>query len=244
MKVAIVTGVSKGLGTYIAKGMLASNIHVFGASRSDNPTLNDIAKKQNMNYTFIPTDLTLEEEVQQLIKKIKDELNGKQLEYLYVINNAAMLSPIYRAENISDDSLQSHFQIDVMTPMMLLNSFLKEAMAKGFPLIGVNISSGAAEQPFSGWSPYCSSKASINMYTKTVSLEQNELKTNNKMIAFSPGIMDTSMQEEIRNTSEENFSNVEKFKQFKQNNRLIHPKIVANILVRILNNPQTIHNGK
>src|SRR5690625_5223675 len=156
MKVAIVTGVSKGLGKYIAKGMLASNTHVFGTSRSENKTLQDVSKKHNMNYIFIPADLCSTDEVQQLIEKLQAELSGKKLECLYVINNAAMLTPISRSENIFDHDLQRHFQINVMTPMMLLNFFIKDSMENQYPIIGVNISSGAAEKPISGWSAYCS----------------------------------------------------------------------------------------
>src|SRR5690625_21303 len=244
MKVAIVTGVSRGLGKYIAKGMLSSNIHVYGTSRSENKLLKDVAKKQNVDYTFFPADLSSTKDVQQLIDQIKEKLDRKKLACLYVINNAAIVSPVRRSENILPEELQSHFQINVMTPMMLLNSFVKEAMEKDFPIIGVNISSGAAERPISSWGPYCSAKASIEMYTKTFALEQDERKTDNKIIAFSPGIMDTAMQEEIRSTPEKHFSNVEKFRQYKQTNKLIQPQRVANILISILNSPKTIYNGK
>src|SRR5690625_3829310 len=174
MKIAIVTVVSKGLGTYIAEGMLHSNIHVIGTSRSDNKNLKELANNYNLKYTFFPADLCSVDDVSSLIERIKETLCRRKLTCLYVINNAAIVSPVNRAETIVNHELQRHIQINIATPMMLINTFLKEALEKDYRFIGVTISSGAANQPFSGWSAYCSAKASMNMYTRVVALEQEE----------------------------------------------------------------------
>src|SRR5699024_12833001 len=110
-------------------------------------------------------------------------------------------------------------------------------------IYGVTITSGAAERPIYGWSAYGSSKASMNMYTKTVALEQASLQTGNKIIAFSPGIMDTEMQQTIRMSDPTAFQDVDTFRHYKKNDQLQDPQIVGEILVNILLNETGIKNG-
>jgi len=127
---------------------------------------------------------------------------------------------------------------------VLTNLLLQRATENEVTLLCANVTSGAAERPVYGWSAYCSTKASINMYTKTVALEQDELKTGNKVIAFSPGIMDTAMQEKIRASSPEEFAEVDKFRDYKKNNILKDTDAVGGVLVDILTDETSVQNGK
>src|SRR5690625_5748465 len=106
--------------------------------------------------------------------------------------------------------------------MGLMNECLRISAAKELSFYGVNITSGAANRPIYGWSAYCSTKALINRYTETVALEQHTLKTENKVFAFSPGVMDTNMQAEIRSTDSASFKDVEQFIQYKKDDQLRH----------------------
>lgn len=81
------------------------------------------------------------------------------------------------------------------------------------------------------------------MYTKTVALEQDELGTENKIIAFSPGIMDTDMQSMIRSSSKEQFTEIERFKDYKTNKSLRNTDIVAGVLIDIITD-EDVKNGK
>jgi len=137
-----------------------------------------------------------------------------------------------------------HYQINVIAPTTIINELLTDTSNENYQLVGVNITSGAAERAISGWSAYCSSKASINMYTKTVAIEQDEKNTGHKIIAFSPGIMDTAMQERIRKSSEDSFIDVDRFRQYKENNHLKETDLVGGILVDLLTDESTIENGK
>src|SRR5690625_5452847 len=127
--------------------------------------------------------------------------------------------------------------------MIMINYFLQKGIAFGVPIHGATITSLAAERPVYGWSAYCSTKASINMYTKTVGLEQEVEGTENKVFAFSPGVMDTNMQAEIRSRTKEQFKDVESFRQYKERNALRDPKKVGQILVKLLLD-EKIENGK
>jgi len=57
MKLAIVTGVSKGLGASVAELFLKSNISLIGISRTENDELKKIAGSHNTAYEHLSADL-------------------------------------------------------------------------------------------------------------------------------------------------------------------------------------------
>lgn len=244
MRYAVVTGVSQGLGESIANILMESGIHVAGVSRSKNDSLHDVAAQNNVSYQHYSCDLGNMEEVQKTFQQISDALFSQDPETVFLINNAAVLEPVDQSMNINSTDLAYHIQVNTVAPMVLTNLFLQKSTEMDVPFIGTTISSGAAERPVFGWSAYCTSKASVNMYTKTAALEQEEMKTEHKIIAFSPGIMDTQMQEKIRASSKDEFVEVDTFRDYKNNNLLKRTDAVAGVLVDILSDESSIENGK
>ncbi|MBR3118689.1 (S)-benzoin forming benzil reductase [Oceanobacillus profundus] len=239
MKYAIVTGVSKGLGESIAKLFIDLNIHVIGLSRSTNNQL----ENHGDLFTHISCDLANINTLDSVCDEISDVIFWEEATTVYLVNNAATVEPIAQSMHIKTTDLTKHVNLNTIAPMAITNYFLKKTTEKGVQLISVVITSGAAEKPSYGWSAYCSTKASVNMYTKTAALEQEELENGHKIIAFSPGIMDTNMQEKIRSSSEDEFADVEKFKEFKDNNLLKDTDLVGGVVVDILTDDD-VENGK
>ncbi len=242
MNYAIVTGVSKGLGASAASYLLESDIHVIGISRTDNDGLYVLAEENGVQYEHIVCDLGNMDELMETINQIKKQLMQTEVNQLFLVNNAAVVEPIKTADEIEPSTLQHHYQVNVIAPMMLMNACI--ALCQEASFIGVNISSGAADRPIYGWSAYCSSKASINRYTETIALEQEEKNTGHKVIAFSPGIMDTAMQEQIRATDQADFKDVATFQGYKKENMLSKTDAVASVLVDIMTDEVNIENGK
>src|SRR5699024_1384021 len=181
MTIAIVTGASRGLGKSVATFLLESNIHVFALNRTNNEELQDVASQNGVTYTFFETDLSNQTDLEKSIEQIKGKLAMMDsFSQVYVVNNAAIVQPIKKSMHIAPSELVKHFDINVLAPMILLNEVLRYATVEGFQCIGVNIASGAADSPYYGWSAYCSSKASLKMYTETVALEQEKLGSNHK----------------------------------------------------------------
>lgn len=244
MKFAIVTGVSKGLGETIASLFIEAKVNVLGISRTVNETLAQLAKKHGTMYKHYACDLGNTSEIEKTMEAMSQTIFEHEPSTVIVVNNAAVLDPIDQARNINGRDLAYHVHVNTVAPMMLINYFLKQASEKEAGFIGVTVTSGAAERPVFGWSAYCSTKASINMYTETVALEQKEQKTEHKVIAFNPGIMDTNMQEKIRSSSEEQFADVNRFKGYKENNELKDAMTVGGVLVDIILDETNIDNGK
>lgn len=242
-KFAVVTGDSRGLGKAVSSLFLESGIGVIGLSRNRNLELEEIAEENHCFYKHLPMDLANIQSIEENFPAIADTLLEQEATTVYLINNAASVEPIERAENVKQTDLLRHFQLNAVAPMTLTNLLLKFASEKGMLLRIAMITSGAAVRPTSGWSAYCSSKASINMYTQTVALEQDETNTGHKIIAFSPGIMDTEMQAVIRSSSASAFSGVKTFQQYKENNALRNPALIASVLIDILFDEGMV-NGK
>ncbi|RYG72881.1 (S)-benzoin forming benzil reductase [Lentibacillus lipolyticus] len=244
MRFAVVTGVSKGLGESAAKLLMESGVHVIGVSRNLNNSLNDFAEANNITYQHYSCDLGDIEKAEELAKEISHSVFSHDPETVYLINNAAVLEPIDQSMNLQSADLAYHIRVNTTAPMVLMNIFLKEAAAKDVRFIGTTITSGAAERPVYGWSAYCTSKASVNMFTRTAALEQEELNTASKVIAFSPGVMDTNMQEQIRTSDADAFKDVDNFREYKRNNLLKDTDVVGGVLVDILTDETNIINGK
>jgi benzil reductase ((S)-benzoin forming) len=133
--------------------------------------------------------------------------------------------------------------VNLAAPVLICNLFLNKAEENGTMLYIANVTSGAAERPVHGWSMYCSTKAAINMFTQTAALELNNRRSPSKIIAYSPGIMDTGMQKTIRSSTQEAFIEVGKFREFKEKNMLKSPGEVGEALVRLLLDGE-LENGR
>lgn len=239
MKFAFITGVSKGLGKSTAAFFLESQINVIGVSRTDNKELVKIAEENNYSC-----DLGKRSDVRTMLDAVLKQIDHYGASVIYIVNNAATIEPIDPLFKVNDDELQNHFTVNVITPMVILNTFIKHYRAERGMIIGVNVTSGAANRPIFGWSAYGSSKASIDAYTKTAALEEESLRSGNKIIGFNPGVMDTKMQEYIRSQDEQSFQDVEIFKSLKKNKILKDTDIIAGLLVDILTDEVNIENGK
>lgn len=244
MKYAIITGTSRGLGASIAKQLLEKEIQIIGIARSENKELVDYSAEVSADYHHINCDLSDLEEVESIFSAIAQDIFQEGTEKVWMINNAGTVEPVNPAGQYDTAELTKHVNINLLAPMAAGNIFMKASEATGIHLTAVNVTSGAADRSVYGWSTYGSTKAGLNRYTSTVALEQEEKETGNIAILFNPGIMDTEMQETIRSNDTDAFKEVEKFKQYKENNSLREPATVASVLVSILGKETEIENGK
>lgn len=234
MKYAVVTGASKGLGEGIAKKMLEENINVIAISRTENKTLKQAAASGTAKYIHYPCDLTSADEIREVFSKVSEVVFNDETEAVYLINNAGVVEPIETVGELDETALVRNVQVNLTAPILITNLFVKVAEKKSKLLQVANVTSGAAERPSHGWSIYCSTKAAINMFTQTASLEFRNKHSQTVIFGYSPGIMDTGMQETIRSSSKEAFSEIERFKEFKEKGLLRPPAVVANALVSLM----------
>lgn len=228
MDLYIITGASKGIGKAIAEELLQdSNNQVVGVSRT--------SSIQHPHYRHQPLDFSDVAAVEHNLQKVF--LPYPEAERLVLINNAGTLGEIgYVGEGIPNERFGFLFDINVVVPAMLMNTFLEVYRQHPAQQVVVNISSGAGKHPIDGWASYCASKAAIDMLSQTVQLEQDKRGTGVKVYALSPGVVDTDMQGHIRESDASRFSNIEKFRDYKANNELASPAAVGRKIVNFLQN--------
>ncbi|MGG1676917.1 (S)-benzoin forming benzil reductase [Neobacillus sp. NRS-1170] len=234
MKYAIITGASKGLGEAIAKRLIQEQIAVVSVSRSENKEIKKLALEKGLFYQHYSCNLALEEEVQEVFMEIAHCIFQKNPTEIFVFNNAGVIEPIHTVGHLNQAPVIRNIQINLIAPILITNLFLSKAQLTETLVQIINVTSGAAVRLIEGWSVYGSSKAGLNMFTQTAALEQAELNSNHKIIAFSPGMMETKMQETIRASTKDAFRDLEQFKDYKEKNLLLKPAIVANALIEFI----------
>ncbi|MEK4536890.1 (S)-benzoin forming benzil reductase [Peribacillus sp. FSL K6-1552] len=241
MKTFIITGASRGLGAAIAKQCMQKSDHCILLSRTAHPEMVEIAAQFGTKLTFISVDLNEIEQLTSLVNKILEEVDEKS--EIYFVNNAGVIEPIKPVGNLGQESLETSLRVNFMAPVVLADAFVKRTKQWDRKKVMVNISSGAAKNPYHGWAAYCSTKAGLEMFTRVAGLEQDKAPFPMTLISFSPGVMDTGMQETIRSANEQDFSDREKFHDYKEKGTLRSPEFVAEKLLELLEVDE-LENGK
>ncbi|MEJ8758191.1 SDR family NAD(P)-dependent oxidoreductase [Pontibacter sp. H259] len=228
MNYYIITGTSKGIGKALAEELLKEdNNYVVGVCRNSTIT--------HKNYRHQPLDFSDIPAVEHNLQKVFLPYNDA--EKLVLINNAGVLGDIgYVGEAMPNERFEFVFDVNVIVPAMLMNTFLQVYQQHPAQKLIVNISSGAGKYPIDGWASYCASKAALDMLSMTVQKEQDMRGSGVKVFALAPGIVDTQMQENIRQADVERFSTVDKFRDYKETNALAQPEEVAAKIIQFMHN--------
>ncbi|MFN5417808.1 MAG: SDR family NAD(P)-dependent oxidoreductase [Flavobacteriia bacterium] len=208
-----ITGVSRGLGFALAENFLNHGNFVFGIGRT-----NSI---ENEKYNFIECDLSDNNEVDSL------QINLPENEEILLINNAGILGDVKRVSDQEVDFSQSLFQTNTISPIQLCRKFSRWCEEKNCKLTIINISSGAGRRAIPSWANYCASKAALDLFSETFQLEEIEKGKETRIFSLAPGVIDTEMQINIRNTEKSNFSSQESFELLKAENKLQSPADTA-----------------
>lgn len=217
--VLIITGGNKGLGYGLSKEYHKNGYRVISISR------NKIAKLYALEQ--YQCDLSKSEAIEDVVNEIFSHLDEKTTKTLTLINNAGDLGNVKTIEKIAPEEISYTIRVNLIAPLILNSLFIK--LSKGWECKKkiINISSGAAINPYESWSMYCASKAGVDMMTKVISKEQKEIKNGVKIVSIYPGIVDTNMQEKVREIPKENFKSVQRFIDFYEHGELFTPKQVA-----------------
>ena len=242
MKYFIVTGTSKGLGESIVKQLFHENHTIFCVSRKQNNELKKLAQENHVNLYYFSCDLQKLEEIEKMMEKILASIDVSNNEGIYLVNNAGVVDPIKPVGKASSREVEANIRVNLIAPMVLTSQFIAHTEGINTEKIIINVSSGAANRPIYGWSTYCSTKAGIDMFTKSAALEQKSAQFGTKVIAFSPGVMDTDMQKTIRKSNKTDFADVDTFIQYSEQGMLRTPDLVAAALVKLLFSNE-IENG-
>ena len=196
-KVAVVTGSSKGIGRAIVLAFAKSNTYagiVVNARKRDEAeeVVKEVQNIGNCDSIALIADVSKEADCIRLI----DETIKHYGRIDVLVNNAGIQQEV-PFEDTSTEVWQKIIAVDLTGPFVCSREAVKHMLNQN-PKGGciINISSVHQIIPKPHYVPYATSKAGIEMMTKTMALElaQDNIRVN----AVAPGAIATEMNEELK----------------------------------------------
>lgn len=209
---AIVTGHSRGLGAALVAGLEERGWDVLGVSRTAGEQV-DLSDPSAL-AAWLAGDV--------LHDFVADATE------IVLVNNAGALGPASPAGPQDPAAVAAAVNVNVTAPILLTNAVLA-CRPKGATVRVVHVSSGAGRRPVPGWSVYCATKAAVDHHAVTVAAEG---LPGVRIAAIAPGVVDTTMQAEIRGSDD--FPGRDDFVALKEQGRLMTPEESAGRILDIV----------
>jgi NAD(P)-dependent dehydrogenase (short-subunit alcohol dehydrogenase family) len=212
---AVITGASRGIGAALAEHFAAQGLALGLCSRGP-PAL---AAGERVVATKL--DVTDEPAVEAFAAEVVRRFGAIDL----WINNAGVLEPIAPLRDVSLADFRAHIDINLTGLFLGTRTFVRHLRARGGEGVLINVSSGAAWKPYEGWAAYCAGKAGVERLTQVVAAEEREHGL--RAYSVAPGVVDTAMQDLIRDCSAERFPEVERFRAMQRDDSFNTGEFVA-----------------
>lgn len=211
-----VTGGSSGIGRAMIETRPWPEARVWNLSRRAVPGAEHVA-----------VDLATPEGWERAAACFERALAGFTGPLAVLVHAAGTLTPIRFAGEAAPAAYRTNVLLNSAAPQIVGDAFLRalaRSEARGWLL---QIGSGASRSVYEGWSGYCAGKAAVDHWVRTVGAEQARRGDRCRLLCVAPGVVATSMQEEIRATSARDFPETERFRALHREGALREPHEVA-----------------
>ena len=183
----LLTGASRGLGLIMTERLLANGHTVFGVSRSKSGPFTDLQKSHPEQLHFCAFDLA---DAGNIKDEIFDQFIGADTPLHGFINNAATAYDDI-ITNLKIEPLQEMYQVNVISPFMMVRNVIRNALLHQVPSSIVHISSISVHTGYKGLSMYASTKGALEAFSKNTAREWGSrgIRSN----AIVAGFMETDM---------------------------------------------------
>lgn len=219
MNTIIITGGGSGIGRALTHTLAARGLRCLILGRRLN-ALEETRAAYPEQIQIKALDLAHDDAPQELLKALPE---GTRVTHL--VHNAAILEPVTSAANISRAAWRKHMAVNLDAPLFLTQALLPH-MAEEARIL--HISSGAAHGAYRGWTSYCTSKAALFMLYQCLNLELSDAQIH--VGSVRPGVVDTPMQDTVRQSDPDAFPNLPRFLDLKQSGKLATPEAVGKFL--------------
>lgn len=216
-RVIVITGASAGLGAGMA-GRFSERGASLGLCARREPSL------AGDNIVSRSVDVTDLDGLRAFAREVSAHLGPIDL----WINNAALLEPIVPQRDLTLEQLEGHLTVSLGGVLNGTKTLLAQGAADGHRGALVNITSGLARYGMAGLSAYSAAKAGVDRLTEIVAIEESESLT--MALAVSPGVIETEMQQTLRQQDAAVLHDVEMFRQRKADEAMTSPAWVADVI--------------
>jgi len=191
VKIALVTGASRGIGLAVADAFRAAGMHVVRLSRS----LKDATAK---NRTDIQADVAQPAAVERALARVVKELGVPDV----VVNNAGVFVVKPLAETTPDDFAKT-LATNLTAPFLVARALIPKMAERGSGHL-VSVGSISDYIGFPGSSAYAASKFGLRGMHEVIRAET--AKTRVRTTLISPGPVDTELWDEVDPDSKPGFT--------------------------------------
>lgn len=228
----IITGTTRGLGYALAHQLAEQGGHLVTLGRQHVPGLSQLAHDNGTSLTEILVDLVdaaaLEQAAEQMVKALAQ---SPEQACCRIIHNAGIVAPIAPANELTDlETIRTAFDVNIAAPIYLTGHFLAATSTCKDRRV-LLISSGAGRHAYGSWGVYCATKAAMDRYAEVVHAEGHP---NTRVCSLAPGVIDTGMQAQIRQTPATKFPAVGRFEDMHRQGMLADAAHTANTTLKLL----------
>jgi benzil reductase ((S)-benzoin forming) len=218
----VVTGASRGIGlALVQEAAQIPEAHVLAISRSGLPS--PIPGVRDTRY-----DLATRGGQSAAGQAVAASLAESPWKRAVLVNNAGMAEPVAPVSRLDIGMLARAFELNVIAAVALMQAFINASVKVPSRSV-INMTTGAAQRAMPGWTGYCSTKAALDMASLVAASE----KTGVRITSLLPGLVDTAMQDMMRDVSAADFPNVDMFHRWKSEGALQDPRDVAAKMLRL-----------
>ena len=191
-KVALVTGASYGIGFAIAKGLASAGATIVFNDRKEELVEKGIEayKEEGIKAYGYVCDVTDEDAVEELIKKIENEVGIVDI----LVNNAGIIKRVPMCE-MKAAEFREVIDVDLNAPFIMSKAVIPGMIKKGHGKI-INICSMMSELGRETVSAYAAAKGGLKMLTKNIASEFGE--HNIQCNGIGPGYIATPQTAPLR----------------------------------------------
>ena len=191
-KIALVTGASYGIGFAIAKGLASAGATIVFNDRKEELVEKGIEayKEEGIKAYGYVCDVTDEDAVEELIKKIENEVGIVDI----LVNNAGIIKRIPMCE-MKAAEFREVIDVDLNAPFIMSKAVIPGMIKKGHGKI-INICSMMSELGRETVSAYAAAKGGLKMLTKNIASEFGE--HNIQCNGIGPGYIATPQTAPLR----------------------------------------------
>jgi NAD(P)-dependent dehydrogenase (short-subunit alcohol dehydrogenase family) len=242
-KVALVTGAGRGLGRATALALAEQGAKVAALARSQSEveeTALMVRRQFGVGLSMaIRADVTHESEVQGAFETIRKRWGGVDI----LVNNAGNTGATRPILNLTLAEWQRALDVNLTGTFLCSREALRYMIPRRWGRI-INISSGSASAAVPGMGPYSVTKAALEHFTRQLAAEAGPMGV--VAVALRPGLVDTRMQEEIRNRPADSIPPELRatFSAYKQRGMLVPPERPARIIAFLCSDRPGYINGR
>ncbi|MEX2380925.1 MAG: SDR family oxidoreductase [Opitutales bacterium] len=183
-KAIVITGVTRGLGLAMARGIASEGHTIVGCGRSVNE-IERLRQTFGEPHFFSPVDVSSADEVERWAADVSNRVGAPDI----LINNAAIINRNGPLWELGVGEFSQLIDINIKGVFHVIRAFLPAMIARRSGVV-VNMSSGWGRTSSPEVASYCTSKWAIEGLTASLS---KELPRGLAAVALNPGVINTSM---------------------------------------------------